>query len=112
MDVDVAQMQQGRLSEEERKRLRNEGRCFFCKNQGHLSHQCPKKTKSRTENPPRSRTFTARTIKTDEATVVNAIDAKPDRMAILKGIQGMSATERSQLLDDLIMSDQPSVTSF
>jgi Zinc knuckle len=31
------------LSEEEKKRLMAEGRCFFCKQQGHMSRNCPKK---------------------------------------------------------------------
>jgi hypothetical protein len=42
MDVDLAEAT-NRLSEEDRKRLRVEGHCFFCKAQGHMSRQCPKK---------------------------------------------------------------------
>jgi hypothetical protein len=33
----------GRLTEEERKKLMAEGRCFICKQIGHLSKACPKK---------------------------------------------------------------------
>jgi hypothetical protein len=94
MDVDAAninitQMQPGRLSEEERKQLQNEGRCFFCKNQGHISCQCPKKMGRCTENPSHPRPLATQVTETDDATVVNTVDAEPDRMAILKGIQGM-----------------------
>ena len=31
------------LDDEERERLRKEGRCFRCKKQGHLSRYCPEK---------------------------------------------------------------------
>ena len=39
----------------------------------------------------------------------NAVAAPPDRKAALKGILGMSAEERTQLLDELILNDQPSL---
>ena len=31
------------LNDEEREKLRKEGRCFRCRKQGHLSHYCPEK---------------------------------------------------------------------
>jgi hypothetical protein len=56
----------------------------------------------------------ARTIEADEETVVEvaATTSIPDRKAVLKGIQGMSQEERSTLLDELIMMDQPTSSSF
>jgi hypothetical protein len=50
----------------------------------------------------------------DEETVVEvaATASVPDRKAVLKGIQGMSMEERSMLLDELIMTDQPTSPSF
>jgi Zinc knuckle len=42
MDVDAITTRNS-LSEEEKKRLMAEGRCFFCKQQGHMSKNCPKK---------------------------------------------------------------------
>jgi hypothetical protein len=41
MDVDAVRM--APLSEEEKKHLQVENRCFFCKNQGHISRNCQKK---------------------------------------------------------------------
>jgi hypothetical protein len=32
-----------------------------------------------------------------------------DRKAVLRGIQGMSMEERTQLLDELILEDRPSL---
>ena len=39
------------LSEEDREKLRKEGRCFRCKKQGHLSRSCPDKPSQVRGNP-------------------------------------------------------------
>jgi hypothetical protein len=110
MDVDTIQATQlGRLSPEEQRCLRNEGRCFFCKQQGHISHACPKKGRTGAGNPQsQARPTMARTTEVIEApTAVNAT-APLNRQAIMKGLQGLSAEERGYLLDELITSDQSS----
>ncbi len=43
MEVDAVQTQKRPLTEHQKK-LMTEGRCFHCEVQGHLSHDCPKKT--------------------------------------------------------------------
>ena len=110
MDVDLAELRRGRLSEAERKKLQAEGRCFFCKAQGHMSRQCPKKggRTGNVQNPIRSRPVAAQTTEIEENASIsaNAVVETPDKKAVLKGILGMSAEERSQLLDELILSDQ------
>jgi hypothetical protein len=54
-----------------------------------------------------------RTIEANEETIVEvAATSVPDRRAVLKGIQGMSQEERSTLLDELIMTDQPTSSSL
>jgi hypothetical protein len=114
MDVDLAELGRGRLSEAERKKLQTEGRCFFCKAQGHMSCQCPKKggCTRNTQNPARPQPITTQTTEIDEDVPVSAnmVAMTPDRKAILKGILGMSAEERTQLLDELILNDQPSLS--
>jgi hypothetical protein len=93
MDVDMIQaMQMGRLSLEEQWRLRNEGRCFFCKQQGHISRACPKKGRTSAGNPQsQARLIMARTTKVIEVpTAVNAT-APLNRQAVMKGLQGLSA---------------------
>ena len=112
MDVDCAELGKGRLSEAKQKKLQVEGRCFFCKAQGHMSYQCLKK-RGRTKNAQNlncSQPISAQTAKIDnDAPIcVNVTAATPDRKAVLKGILGMSAEERTQLLNDLILNDQPS----
>ena len=44
-------------------------------------------------------------INDDIPVSANAVAVVPDRKAILKGILGMSAEERMQLLDELILND-------
>ena len=75
MDVDVAETSQveanstfKKLSNEERKRLQSEGRCFLCKKQGHMARNCPNKGKSPGRCPRRTVPFKrkARTTETAE----------------------------------------------
>ena len=77
-----------------------------------MSHQCPKKgghTRN-TQNSACPRPVAAQTTEINEDAPINAntVAATLDRKAILKGILGMSAEERTQLLDELILNDQPS----
>jgi hypothetical protein len=54
-----------------------------------------------------------RVIDADEETVVDvATISIPNRQAVLKGIQGMSAEERGKLLDELILTEQTEQPSF
>jgi len=48
MQLDAAKMQ--RMSDEERKKLIAAGRCFRCKNTGHLYQDCPKRPKCKGKN--------------------------------------------------------------
>ena len=76
-----------------------------------MSHQCLKKgghTRNM-QNPAHPQPVAAQTTKIDEDVPVsaNAVAMTPDRKAMLKGILGMSAEERTQLLNKLILNDQP-----
>ena len=77
-----------------------------------MSRQCPKKGghTGNTQNPARPRPPAAQTTEIGEDIPVNAnvVAVTPDRKAMLKGILGMSTEERTQLLDELILNDQPS----
>jgi hypothetical protein len=91
------------LTNEERKTLLKERRCFNCCAQGHMSKQCPKKGKT---------TTTAPTIQATEATTVTepapAYDGPTTSGeqgsgggAALDLIRLMNDEERTKLLDDL-----------
>jgi hypothetical protein len=38
-----AQQYRPKLTDADKERLRSEGRCFYCKEQGHIAFRCPKK---------------------------------------------------------------------
>ena len=94
------------MTEAEKKKLRAEGRCFHCKNQGHISQYCPKKRRSGNQpsygphtiaNPP----ATARLIEIDN----NPPAAVNWPGTALKAIQSLTTEERTKLLDDLILDE-------
>ena len=106
MDVDaITTTAINEMTEAEKKKLRAEGRCFHCKNQGHISRYCPKKRRGNQPsygprtitNPP----VTARLIEIDDAppATVN----RPG--TALKAIQSLTTEERTKLLDDLILDE-------
>jgi hypothetical protein len=114
MDVDAVQVGCGQMSETEQTKLQNERRCFYCKEQGHISTYCPKKGQNHTGNSfnqNRPRPVAVRTVDTEAPTEANAAVAM-DRLTVLKGIHGLGAEECAQLLDDLIMSDNQASPSF
>jgi Zinc knuckle len=90
------------LTNEERKTLLKERRCFNCRAQGHMSKQCPKKGKA---------TAAAPTIRATEAATVTEPAPAYDGPTTSSGEQGGGATldlirsmndeERTKLLDDL-----------
>ena len=75
---------------------------------------CPKKGQNcagNLFNCNRPHPVAARTIDTKAPTEANAAAAM-NRFTVLKGIHGLGAEERAQLLDDLIMSDNQASPSF
>jgi Zinc knuckle len=108
MDVDAITSQNS-LSEEEKRRLMAEGRCFFCKQQGHMSRNCPKKSSRQnaaptnpqpTRNalpPPRARVTRA----DDEETVVAAPEPKDGVDSVVNSIGHLDEGERQELIDKL-----------
>ena len=100
MDVDAVQMGHRQMSKSEWTRLQNERRCFYCKEQGHISTYCPKK------GPVATHAVDSKTPAEANATVAM------DRLIVLKGLHGLGAEEHAQLLDDLIMSDNQASSSY
>jgi Zinc knuckle len=108
MDVDAITTRNP-LSEEEKKRLMAEGRCFFCKQQGHMSRNCPKKPSRQNAAPtspqparnapppPRARAARA----DDEETVVAAPEPKDGVDDVINSIGHLNEGERQELIDKL-----------
>jgi hypothetical protein len=54
-----------------------------------------------------------RVIDADKETLIDVANVStPNRRAVLEGIQGMSMEERGKLLDELIMTEQNTSSSF
>jgi Zinc knuckle len=86
-----------------------EGRCFFCKQQGHMSRNCPKKPSCQNAaptspqparnapSPPRVRAARA----DDEETVVATPEPKDGVDDVVNSIGHLSKGERQELIDKL-----------
>jgi len=85
MDVD-------RMTVEERQELMRKGACFFCKEVGHLTSECPKKKKKYAEKPSTSKNESKPAPKKGG----NFKDMK-------KYIRGLDSEEKEKLAEELIM---------
>jgi Zinc knuckle len=103
MDVDVTTTQSNRTPDPDRERLIREGHCFYCKEQGHLSRECPKKKKQNIAGTTR-----ARVTETTEVTATPTTTS-PDKLTnteVAKALKAMSDEERGKLAEYL--SQDPS----
>jgi Zinc knuckle len=107
MDVDAINTRS--LSDEEKRRLMAEGRCFFCKQQGHMSRNCPKKPshsstvpttpQPQCNTPPPLQAWTTRAD--DEETIVAVPEPKEGVDSVVDSIGHLNEGERQELIDKL-----------
>ena len=97
MDLSMGRLG-GNLSDADKKKLMDEGRCFYCKEKGHHANRCPKKPRQRpsTTIPP-SRTRVAE-APSDEG-------IKDDVRDLRMQLQAMTTEDRGDLLDSLMRDD-------
>jgi hypothetical protein len=91
MEVDAVEA--NALTAEERTRLQKEGKCFNCKKTGHLSKDCPEK-----KNTPRNNER-----HTNQGMNARTTKAKEKERTIVEEIKAMTAEERDELLDNLVL---------
>ena len=108
MDVDVARLG-GPLTPEERKRLMDENRCFYCRDKGHRANRCWKKPARPQSNAPKeTNPFRARMVTTEQVSspppVINQQDAPP-REQIAACLKTLSKDEYDELLDEMMTKD-------
>src|SRR5260221_10004365 len=115
MDVDAAitntaetRKPNERLSEDEKKKRRAEGRCFTCGKQGHISCACPKrrdggKAKGARRAEMRDQQNEAETGENNEPS-----GAPPtyDQDALYTQIRAMTTEQRDEFLDQMIMAEE------
>jgi hypothetical protein len=96
MDVDTIQIEA--MTTEEKTKLQKEGKCFFCKRQGHISKNCPNKKKDRNAPCPAPQNAKVCAVEIDEG------EAPTDlKEAMVQQISLMSTEERNALLDNLVL---------
>ena len=94
MDLDVTYIDV--LSAKEKGKLQKEGWCFTYKRMGHLSCNCPNKTKKDTPPSTQNSKTTTHAIELEEK-------EKNPKEAMAEEIKAMSAEERNVLLDNLVL---------
>ena len=99
MDLSLGRLG-GNLTDADKKKLMDEGRCFYCKEKGHRANRCPKKTRQR---PPTVQpTFPSRARAT-EAT--DGENTKEEVRDLRMQLQAMTTEDRGELLDSLMRDD-------
>ena len=100
MDLSMGRLG-GNLSESDKKKLMDEGRCFYCKEKGHRANRCPKKPRQQPPanqpNPPPSHTRITEAV--DEE------NTKPDVRDLRMQLQAMTTEDRGDLLNSLMCDD-------
>ena len=111
MDVDVARLG-GPLTPEERKRLMDENRCFYCRDKGHRTNRCWKKpVKSQSNNPtyPPKETnpFHVRIATMEQAPSPPATDQQetPAREQLVACLKNLSKDDYDELLNEMMTKD-------
>jgi len=117
MQLDAARMQ--RMSDKERKKLIAAGKCFGCKETGHLYRECPKqseckgKEKQKTCPKPKLRTAdTSASIEEipseeeEEEETSKEMDAPPaySKKNLMAAIKKLSMEDRDDLLNTMALS--------
>jgi hypothetical protein len=117
MDVDVNLAKTGQLSKQEREKLSKEGRCFFCKKQGHMARNCPDRPKRTTPFPGKDKGKPPFKAKASQVEVVDDREEKDkeesaeepppyeDDKALIAKIRKMKTEDRDRLLDSLVEED-------
>ena len=123
MDVDNVRL--GPLTDEERKKLSAEGRCFRCRQLGHMSRTCPKRqdgqTTRTTANQAKVETTKSRTTEIVDdrddiseigsdgtATSVRTIKVNAAKLMpndVVKALEGLTEEQRGEVLDQILLKE-------
>jgi hypothetical protein len=99
MDLSMGRLG-GNLTDADKKKLMDEGRCFYCKEKGHRANRCPKKSQRR--SPVAQPTFPSRARVAD---ATNSEDTKEEVRDLRMQLQAMTTEDRGELLDSLMRDD-------
>jgi Zinc knuckle len=122
MDVDNVRLNP--LTNEERKKLSDEGRCFRCRKQGHMSRACPlnknaqvNQTEAKKNTQPKTRITEViddrddvseigsdTTAVSERAAKLNAAKMMPD--AVVAALESLTMDQRNEVLDRLLLKGE------
>ena len=94
MDVDTIQV--NALTLDECANYMKEGRCFFCKDKGHMSKACPKKQKNK-QKSQQTRTVEVKATKEEEPQ-----EEENDKAKILSRVGKLSKEDRMAIFDEML----------
>ena len=98
MDLSMGRLG-GNLTEADKKKLMDEGQCFYCKEKGHCANRCPKKPR---QWLPTNQTFPSRARVAEAA---NDKNTKEEVRDLCMQLQAMTTEDRGELLDSLMCDD-------
>ena len=112
MDVDAVRLG-GPLTPEERKRLFEENRCFYCREKGHRATKCWKKPNSQRQNstptyaPKETNPFRARAMTMDQTPAAPPIDNQgmTAQEQITTCLKSLSKDKYNDLLNKMMTED-------
>ena len=99
MDLSMGRLR-GNLTDADKKKLMDEGRCFYCKEKGHCANRCPKKPQQCPSTTPATFPSRARAV---EAT--DGEGTKEEVRDLRMQLQAMTTKDRGELLDSLMRDD-------
>ena len=112
MDVNAVQLG-GPLTPEERKRLFEENRCFYCQDKGHCVSRCWKKPNKQQQNntppyaPKETNPFCAQATTMEQTPVTPPIDSQgmSAREQITTCLKNLSKDKYNDLLNEMMTED-------
>ena len=109
MDVNVARLG-GPLTPEERKRLMDENRCFYCQDKGHRANRCWKKpARPQSNSPPKETNPFHVRIATTEQAPISLPDTNqqetPAHEQIAACLKTLSKDNYDELLNEMMTKD-------
>ena len=99
MDLSMGRLG-GNLTDADKKKLMDKGRCFYCKEKGHCANRCPKKPQRRL--PAAQSTLPSRARVTETASEGNTKEEVQD---LRMQLQAITTEDRGELLDSLMRDD-------
>jgi hypothetical protein len=97
------------LTDEERKKLSQEGRCFRCRQQGHMSRDCPKKGQNARVNqtqatPKKDRVVDDRDDVSETGTDTTAVATPKKNVpeSVIRAFKALTEEERDAVIESLL----------